>query len=114
MEAAEKRVISPDRKEYLQALETQPVDRARNCVVALRHCQRKVAFRKTLKEGNELGHFKVQQYLSEDSRERVENPVKLDILELLLDAKTRWGSTRNMIQRFIYLYPVSNSCLSIL
>jgi hypothetical protein len=102
------RSIEPEQEEYLQALESQPVQRCRDCVVALRHgSQCRTGLHRTIEDGNKMNHFKVYKYKSEDSRERVEVPIKLKVVELLLDCVTRWGSTRNMIERFIYLYPIS-------
>lgn len=99
-------------EQYLVALESRPDVSCRETVVALRHGQRRRGLQQTIKEGNEKGFFKVTRRLQADDGhfldETEEVSIKLDQLELIHDCRTRWSSTRNMIDRFVYLYPVSN------
>ncbi|EUC67677.1 hAT family dimerization protein [Rhizoctonia solani AG-3 Rhs1AP] len=101
--------------DYLTALKARPDNRCREIVKALRHGQRKRAFQKLIKEGNDAGLWKIDQKdtqriehedgtFSEEVR-LIKVAIQLRIRNLLLDCKTRWSSTRDMIQCFLELYP---------
>ncbi|KAF8599130.1 hypothetical protein BDV93DRAFT_449854, partial [Ceratobasidium sp. AG-I] len=87
---------------YINALERSPHERIRRAAVALRHGLRRQGFQNSIREGNRDQVFQ--------RPELVNNvwtivPFQMALLELILDCQTRWSSTRNMIQRFLYLYP---------
>lgn len=89
---------------YITALENSPHDRIRRTAVALRHGLRRQGLQNAIREGNQDQLFR--------RPELVDNvwtivPFQMALLELILDCQTRWSSTRNMIERFLYLYPVS-------
>ncbi|CAE6403748.1 unnamed protein product [Rhizoctonia solani] len=101
--------------DYLTALKARPDNRCREIVKALRHGQRKRAFQKLIKEGNAAGLWKIDQKevqrteheggtFTEEVR-LIKVTIQLKIRNLLLDCKTRWSSTRDMISCFLELYP---------
>ncbi|KDN38535.1 hypothetical protein RSAG8_09424, partial [Rhizoctonia solani AG-8 WAC10335] len=96
---------------YLSALKQRPDKKCRNIVVALRKGQRRVAFRQTILEGNDRGHFKQVQVKKVPGPDgelidtKMEVIIILRVLELILDVPTRWSSTRSMLDRFVEEYP---------
>lgn len=102
---------------YIGALKSNLVKRVHEAVVALRHGQRRRAVKKTCREGNEKGWW--DYHTDEPAKQTLEDGTTKDVihrslvkvqltpLELILDVRTRWGSTRGMVNRYIYLYPVS-------
>ncbi|CAE6524483.1 unnamed protein product [Rhizoctonia solani] len=101
--------------EYLQALRARPDLRVREIVKALRPGQRRRALNQIIKEGNDRGIWKIEDVqviqvtnadgTVEEREEEVEVVIKLKVLNLILDVKTRWSSTRDMLFRFSELYP---------
>ncbi|QRV87057.1 hAT family dimerization protein [Ceratobasidium sp. AG-Ba] len=87
---------------YLLALESEPQNRIRRTAVALRRAQHRQGLRNTIREGNEQRIWRTHR-LVDDSWRLVEFEMK--VLELRLDCPTRWSSTRDMIERLLYLYP---------
>ncbi|KZT21839.1 hypothetical protein NEOLEDRAFT_1072768, partial [Neolentinus lepideus HHB14362 ss-1] len=86
-----------DDDEYLEALNGDPVARARSLVTACRASdQRRTDFQKTIQEGNEGNLF----------------DVNLPENELLRDVDTRWSSTFLMIDRVLELYPAISCFLN--
>ena len=78
---------------YADALQNDPVKRARQLVTACRASGlRREAFAKTITEGNESGAFGEGKQLRQ--------------VQLLRDVSTRWSSTFLMIDRLLELYPV--------
>ena len=74
---------------YADALASDPVKCTRDIVADCRVSgQRRAELRKVIVSGNEHKSW------------------DMDILQLLRDCDTRWSSTKNMITRLIYLYPV--------
>ncbi|QRV97805.1 hAT family dimerization protein [Ceratobasidium sp. AG-Ba] len=73
-------------------------------------------------EGNEKGWWK--EYEDQMVNERHEDGSEVEVtrrvlvivakkpLELILNCRTRWSSTRNMIKRYIYLYPAIEQYIS--
>jgi hypothetical protein len=89
--------IPPDMAEYLDGLESDPVNACRKTVVACRASGiRRAGLRNNIIEGNAAGRFKVEGKV-----------VQLPVLEPILDCPTRWSSTCDMIDRFRMLYIVS-------
>lgn len=89
---------------YLTALETSPHNRIRRTAVALRHTQRRQGMRNTIIEGNHNKTWQTPRFVDGVWKLVV---FEMKVLELILDCPTRWSSMRNMIERFLYLYPVS-------
>lgn len=86
-----------DKDAYLEAVERDPVALGREVVRVVRASSlRREDFSDVLKSGNEKGWF-----LDED-----DNPVKLPVVELLRDVKTRWDSVYYMINRLRVLKQV--------
>ncbi|KEP45349.1 hAT family dimerization protein [Rhizoctonia solani 123E] len=77
----------PELQAYLSALSRELLERIRRTITALRRTQRRQGLRKTILVGNSDGSW------------------TLRALELKLDCPTRWSSTRDMIERLLYLYP---------
>ncbi|EUC54139.1 hAT family dimerization protein, partial [Rhizoctonia solani AG-3 Rhs1AP] len=77
----------PELQAYLSALSRELLERIRQTITALRRTQRRQGLRKTILVGNSDGSW------------------TLRALELKLDCPTRWSSTRDMIERLLYLYP---------
>jgi hypothetical protein len=96
-------LISEEHEAYLRALESEPHNRIRRTAVALRHTQRRQGVRRTIREGNEERIWRAPKLI--DGVWKLEE-FSMRLLELILDCPTRWSSTRNMIERFLYLYPV--------
>ncbi|CAE7091420.1 unnamed protein product [Rhizoctonia solani] len=105
---------SQNTNKYLEALQNRPDIRCREIVKALKPGQRKQAFQQLIKEGNEQGFWQIDQEEVEkvmrngtyvDEVRTVKVAVHLAVRNLLLDVRTRWSSTRNMIKRFLELYP---------
>lgn len=64
--------------------------------------------RRTISEGNKEHIWRAPKLV--DGVWRLEE-FEMKQLELILDCPTRWSSTRNMIERFLYLYPVCLLCV---
>lgn len=74
-----------------------PIKQARTIVRALRASDgRRKGFLQTIRSGNDMGWFKVN-----------EKVLKLPELQLLRDVKTRWDSVYHMLRRLRELRPVS-------
>ncbi|KAG8773677.1 hypothetical protein FRC12_002385 [Ceratobasidium sp. 428] len=87
---------------YLLALESEPHNHIRKTAVALRRTQRCQGVRNTIHKGNEQRIWQTHKLI--DGNWKLEE-FQMKALELILDCPTRWSSTRNMIERFLYLYP---------
>jgi hypothetical protein len=93
-----------DRQTYQDALERDPIALGRAVVQALRASgQRRDAFEDFIKEGNTKG------YWEEEDKDGEAIKVKIDVLQLIRDVKTRWDSVYYMIRRLRLLQQVSNS-----
>ncbi|KAG9096989.1 hypothetical protein FS749_007324 [Ceratobasidium sp. UAMH 11750] len=80
---------------YLDAVESNPVRAVHNTVTAIRASgQRRDDFMRLTKEGNLAGHWRAPNG----------EVVVVPELELKVDVCTRWGSTADMVDRFIELY----------
>ncbi|EUC65415.1 hAT family dimerization protein, partial [Rhizoctonia solani AG-3 Rhs1AP] len=77
----------PELQAYLSALSRELLERIRRTITALRRTQRRQGLRRTIVAGNS------------------DNSWNLKLLELKLDCPTRWSSSRDMIERLLYLYP---------
>lgn len=85
---------------YANALEGDVIAAARTLVAKCRASgQRRERFSKIIAEGNKADNWpKSQDGVS----------VRIDDLQLLRDVDTRWSSVFLMIDRLLYLYPVSS------
>ena len=82
---------------YETVLRVDPIDKARKTVTALRISkQRREDLQMVITEGNSDHVF--------------EQPIRN--VQLLRDVDTRWSALRNMIARFIELYPVCSFDIS--
>ncbi|KEP45954.1 hAT family dimerization protein [Rhizoctonia solani 123E] len=77
----------PELKAYLSSLSRELLERIRRTIAALRRTQRRQGLRRTIIAGNS------------------DKSWHLRLLELKLDCPTRWSSSRDMIERLLYLYP---------
>lgn len=86
-----------DKLEYICAITGKSLERARNLVRCMRASdQRRGSFKDIIVIGNEKGWF-----LGDDGK-----PIKLPVVELLLDEPTRWDSTFGMLNRMRTLQQV--------
>ena len=89
---------------YFDALETDLIGRVRKLVAACRvSSQRRQDLQRIIKEGNVSGEWIGKVILPRSG----DPDGYLRPLQLLRDCETRWSSIFLMIDRFLYLYPVS-------
>ncbi|EUC54341.1 hAT family dimerization protein, partial [Rhizoctonia solani AG-3 Rhs1AP] len=86
----------PELKAYLSSLSRELLERIRRTIAALRRTQRRQGLRRTIIAGNS------------------DKSWHLRLLELKLDCPTRWSSSRDMIERLLYLYPSMRSLMPIM
>ncbi|KEP46424.1 hypothetical protein V565_199570, partial [Rhizoctonia solani 123E] len=79
--------LDDESEAYLSAFLFELLNHIRKTITALRRTQRRQGLRQTIVEGN------------------TDKSWTLKLLELKLDCPTRWSSTRDMIERLLYLYP---------
>ena len=90
------------RQTYEQALCRKPLDLVRRIVRAVHSSSQRWEFlRQLITDGNKNGRFK-------DASGKA---IKVPLLQLLLDVKTRWDSTYLMIKRFLKARPVRDTSL---
>jgi hypothetical protein len=89
---------------YLKALESDLIARVRKLVAACRvSSQRRQDLQRIIREGNDKGLWAGKILLPRPG----DDEAWLRPLQLLRDCETRWSSVFLMIDRFLYLYPVS-------